>query len=56
MAVIRRKHYSLRTEKSYRYWTRAFILFHRTADGRRHPAEMGGREVEAFLTHLAVQR
>jgi len=25
-------------------------------DNRRHPREMGGREVEAFLSHLANQR
>jgi hypothetical protein len=31
---------------------RLFILFH----GKRHPREMGAREVEAFLTHLAVER
>jgi integron integrase len=49
---IRGLHYSLRTEEVYVYWCRAFIRFH----GLRHPAEMGAPEVEAFLTHLAVQR
>jgi len=44
------KHYSYRTEKSYLGWIRRFIRFH----GKRHPREMGGPEVEAFLTHLAV--
>jgi integron integrase len=29
-----------------------FILFH----NKQHPKEMGGAEVEAFLTHLAVER
>ena len=29
----------------------AIILFH----DKRHPAEMGGAELEAFLTHLAVK-
>jgi integrase len=33
-------------------WIRRFILFH----GKRHPREMGAAEVEAFLTHLAVDR
>ncbi len=47
---IRFKHYSLRTEQAYVDWIRRFILFHR----KRHPVEMGGPEVEAFLTHLAV--
>jgi integron integrase len=40
----------MRTERQYVQWARRFILFH----GKRHPAEMGAREVEAFLTHLAV--
>jgi len=47
---IRLKHYSIRTEQVYLDWARRFILFH----GKRHPSEMGAREVEAFLTHLAV--
>ena len=49
---IRLMHYSQRTEETYVYWCRAFIRFH----GVRHPADMGKEEVEAFLTHLAVQR
>jgi integron integrase len=48
---IRFKHYSIRTEDSYVQWIKRFILFH----GKRHPAEMGAMEVEAFLTHLAVE-
>ncbi len=47
---IRLKHYSYRTEKAYLGWIRRFILFH----GKRHPTKMGGPEVEAFLTHLAI--
>jgi integrase-like protein len=49
--VIRRLHYSIRTEQTYVDWIRRFILFH----GKRHPAEMGAPEVDALLTHLAVQ-
>lgn len=48
--VLRRKHYSIRTEQTYVGWIRRFILFH----DKRHPAEMGAPEIEAFLTHLAV--
>lgn len=48
--AIRRLHYSIHTEKAYVDWNRRFILFH----GKRHPREMGVREVEQFLTHLAV--
>ena len=50
-AVIRFKHYSLRTEQSYLDWIKRFILFH----GKRHPKNMGADEVRAFLTHLAVE-
>jgi hypothetical protein len=42
---IRLLHYSRRTEEAYVHWCRAFIRFH----GIRHPPEMGGPEVEAFL-------
>lgn len=48
---IRLKHYSIRTEGQYVQWARRFILFHH----KRHPREMGADEVEAFLTHLAVE-
>lgn len=49
---FRVRHYSIRTEESYLMWIRRFILFH----GKRHPREMGEREVAAFLTHLAVNQ
>jgi hypothetical protein len=45
-------HFSFRTEKSYVTWIRRYILFHK----KRHPLEMGRAEIEAFLTHLAVNR
>ena len=48
--VIRRKHYSIRTEEAYVNWIRRFILFH----NKRHPAQMGKSEIESFLTDLAV--
>src|SRR5437763_6826085 len=47
--VIRRKHYSIRTEQAYIEWIKQFILFH----GKRHPGEMAEEEVAQFLTHLA---
>ena len=46
---IRYRHLSLSTERSYAYWVRSFIRFH----GLRHPRELGGVDVEAFLSHLA---
>lgn len=49
---IRHLHYSIRTEQSYVHWVRAFVRFH----GLRHPREMGGAEVEAFLSWLAGER
>ncbi len=49
---IRLKNYSYETEKSYVDWIKRFILFHE----KRHPAEMGKIEIEAFLTHLAVAK
>jgi len=50
--VIRAKHYSRRTEKTYRYWVRYFIFFH----GKRHPEGMGGAEITSFLNWLASER
>ncbi|MDX1776929.1 MAG: integron integrase [Desulfobulbales bacterium] len=49
--IMRRKHYSLRTEQIYIHWMKRYIFFHR----KRHPGDMGVPEIEAFLTHLAVQ-
>ena len=49
-AACRVRHYSIRTEDAYADWCRRFVLFH----GKRHPREMAEPEVNAFLTHLAV--
>jgi integron integrase len=54
--VMRFHHYALRTEEAYLQWIRRFLVFHRQQAQRwRHPREMGGQEVCAFLTHLAAQ-
>ncbi|MFZ5917968.1 MAG: integron integrase [Chloroflexota bacterium] len=50
--AVRLKHYSIRTEQAYVDWIKRFILFH----GKRHPQNMGAPEIQAFLTHLAVDR
>ena len=50
--ILRTRHYSLRTEEAYLGWIRRFILFH----DKRHPQEMGGTEVAAFLNYLAGER
>ena len=50
--ALRLKQYSRRTEETYAGWYRRYVIWH----GMRHPQEMGVPEVEAFLTHLAVNR
>jgi integrase len=50
--AIRARHYAVRTERAYVGWIRRFILFH----GKRHPSELGGPEIAAFLTNLAIER
>jgi integron integrase len=50
--IIRRKHYSIRTEQAYTDWIKRFIIYH----GKRHPGEMAEEEVAEFLTHLARDR
>jgi site-specific recombinase XerD len=42
----------IRTEQAYVDWIKRFIHFH----GKRHPTSLGATEIEAFLTHLAVER
>lgn len=49
---IRVKQYSIRTEETYCGWIKRFILFH----NKQHPKNLGKKEIEAFLTHLAVER
>jgi site-specific recombinase XerD len=49
--ALRVKHYAYSTEESYVQWIRRYILFHK----KRHPKDMAEPEVQAFLTHLAVE-
>jgi len=51
-AAIRTRHYSWRTEQTYVQWSKRFIFFH----NKRHPLEMGEREVSQFLSALAVEK
>jgi len=51
-ALMRTRHYSIRTEDAYVQWARRYILHH----GKRHPSAMGAEEINAFLSHLAVER
>jgi len=48
---IRFKHYSFSTERTYVHWIKHYILFH----NKKHPIEMGKRELEAYLTKLATK-
>lgn len=50
--TIRLRHYSRRTEEAYVCWIRRYIVFHK----KRHPSEMGARDVSAFLEWLAVHQ
>ena len=49
---MRTRHLSLRTEQAYLQWLRRYVAFHRATQ----PRALGAREVEQFLTHLAVER
>ena len=50
--ALRTRHCSPRTEDSCVGWIKRFIFFH----NKRHPLELGEREISAFLTHLAVNK
>jgi integron integrase len=50
--VLRVMHYSRRTETSYIEWVEKYAAFH----NNKHPALMGAHEVQAYLSHLAVNR
>ena len=49
---LQTRHYARRTVDTYEQWLRRFLRFHRP----RHPRQMGSEEVNAFLTHLAVEK
>lgn len=46
------RRYSKRTIKTYIYWISLYIHF----CDKRHPKDLNGKEVEQFLTHLAVKK
>lgn len=50
--IIQALHYSPRTEKTYIGWIKRFIFFH----GKRHPIEMGEKEINEFLSFLAIKK
>ena len=50
--ILRRKHYSYQTEKSYLAHVKNFLIFH----GRVSPRFLGADAVEKYLTHLAINK
>jgi len=51
-ALIRSRNMAYKTEQTYCHWIKRFIRFH----GMQHPSACSAKEVEQFLSHLAVQR
>ena len=51
--VLRYRHYAYRTEQTYCQWILRFTHFF---GGKTHPRELGFRDVEHFLSDLAVNR
>lgn len=50
--VLRYHQYAFSTEKTYTQWILRYIYFY---NKERHPKDMGEREVERFLSHLASE-
>ncbi|MBL8890561.1 MAG: integron integrase [Planctomycetaceae bacterium] len=54
---LRMLHYAKRTEEAYVGWILDFIQYSRNQAGQWvHPETLGDQEIEAYLTHLAVDR
>ena len=45
-ALIRMKHYSIRTEEAYVSWIKRFILFNE----KRHPKDLSHEDIERTVT------
>ncbi len=50
--ALRRNNYAYRTEQAYISWIKRYIFFHNL----KHPQDLTERDIEAYLTHLAVQK
>ena len=46
--VIRKKHYSIRTEQAYTDWIKRFVLYH----GKKHPKDMGESEISKYISYI----
>ena len=51
--IMRLKHYSIHTERSYCDWIKRYIQYHRMTS--RDDLKDGEGKIEQFLTHLAVK-
>ena len=49
---LRLHHYAYSTEQTYTEWIKQYIFFHKL----KHPENMRQKEIEEFLTYLAVER
>lgn len=50
--VMRRRHYSIRTEQAYVEWIKRFVLFY----NKRHPKYMGEEDISQYLSYLATDQ
>jgi integron integrase len=50
--LIRTKHLSIRTEKTYVQWVKRYILY----NNKTHPAKLGSHHINQYLTYLAVKK
>ena len=51
--VLRYHHYAFKTEKTYCDWILRFIKYH---GAKTHPIEMGKKEIDDFLSYLAIKK
>lgn len=51
--VMRLKHYSIHTERSYCDWIKRFVAYHKMSS--RQDLKNGEKKIEQFLTYLAVE-
>jgi integron integrase len=50
-SVLRVKHYSYRTERSYISWIKRYINF----NNKTHPKDLDGKDISKFISHLALK-
>ena len=48
--VIRKRHYSIRTEQAYGNWIIQYTIFHK----KRHPKDMEGWKISQFIWYVAI--